>query len=282
MSNVETPVEASQEVTITPRKLGDTWDGWAGEVEENQGDLETSPWYFLSFATTVLLALTGLIWTAMFLVEPRLNELPVWLNRSILMSVWGVLSAINLMFALVVLTVATSKNFVPFMKGRHIALSGIIPWTVKAGKMFGLSKDRIANSVLQVGNRLTAVNQAMIERDELLILLPRCLDKQTRDDIKLMTSKYDVDFHICAGGQMARQLLTEKKPKGVIAVACERDLMAGVQDVKAAVPVIAIANKRPEGPCRNTLINMNEMENAIRMYLGKELLPVEKTLVEQN
>jgi len=69
---------------------------------------------------------------------------------------------------------------------------------------------------------------------------------------------------------MARQLLAEKRPKGVIAVACERDLMAGVQDVKAAVPVIAIANKRPEGPCRNTTIDMTEMENAIRLYLGKE------------
>ncbi|MBL0387364.1 DUF116 domain-containing protein [Tumebacillus sp. ITR2] len=283
MSNVvETSVDASPEVTISPRKLGDTWDGWAGEVEENNGDLETSPWYFLSFATTVLLALTAIVWTALFLVEPRLAELPVWLSRSVSMSVWGVLSAVNLMFALVVLTVATGKNFVPFMKGRHIALSSIIPWSVKAGKLFGLSKDRIANSVLQVGNRLTVANQGVIERDELLILLPRCLDKQTRDDIKLMTSKYDIDFHICAGGQMARQLLVEKKPKGVIAVACERDLMAGVQDVKAAVPVIAIANKRPEGPCRNTNINMTEMENAIRMYLGKELLPVERELVEQN
>lgn len=282
MSNVETSVEATPEVKIAPRKLSDTWEGWAGEAEENNGDLETSPWYFLSFATIVLLALTGVIWTALFLVEPRLQELPVWLNRSILMSVWGVLSAVNLMFALIVLTVATGKNFVPFMKGRHIALSSIIPWTVKAGKLFGLSKDRISNSVLQVGNRLTVANQGMIQREELLILLPRCLDKQTRDDIKLVTSKYDVDFHICAGGQVARQLLAERRPKGLIAVACERDLMAGVQDVKAAVPVIAIANKRPEGPCRNTHINMNEMENAIRMFLGKELLPETKTLVEQN
>lgn len=282
MSNVETPAEASQEVVIPARKLGDTWEGWAGEVEENNGDLETSPWYFLTFATVVLLALTAVVWSSMFLVEPRLRELPVWLMRTISMSVWGVLFAINLMFTLVILTILTHKNFVPFMKGRHIALSSIIPWTVKAGKVFGLSKDRIANSILQVGNRLTAVNQAMIEREELLILLPRCLDKQTRDDIKAMTAKYDVDFHICAGGQMARQLLTEKKPKGVIAVACERDLMAGVQDVKATIPVIAIANKRPEGPCRNTHINMTEMENAIRMYLGKKLLPVEKSFVEQN
>ncbi|KEO85204.1 DUF116 domain-containing protein [Tumebacillus flagellatus] len=282
MSNVETSVEAHQEVSIPARKLGDTWDGWAGEVEENNGDLETSPWYFLSFATAVLLTLTAIIWTALFLIEPRLAELPVWLSRTITMSVWGVLAAVNFMFALIVATVATGVNFVPFMKGRHIALSTIIPYSVKFGKLFGLSKDRISNSILQVGNRLTVANQGSIERDELLILLPRCLDKQTRDDIKLMTSKYDVDFHICAGGQMARQLLTEKKPKGVIAVACERDLMAGVQDVKAAVPVIAIANKRPEGPCRNTNINMTEMENAIRMYLGKELLPVDRELVEQN
>ncbi|MFD2169237.1 DUF116 domain-containing protein [Tumebacillus lipolyticus] len=281
MANIETTTAEAEETKVAPRKLGDTWDGWSGQVEENNGDLETTPWVFLGFTSCTLVLLNVGAWLVYFLVQPRLMELPEWLMRTIVMGSGGVLCAIDLMFALVGLTVLTGKNFVPFFKGRHIALSNIIPWTVKVSSLFGISKDRMANSILQVGNRLTAVNQAQIERDELLILLPRCLDKETRDQIKAVTAKYDIDFHICAGGQMARQLLAEKAPKGVIAVACERDLMAGVQDVKAAVPVIAIANKRPEGPCRNTNINMVEMENAIRMYLGKELIKqVETELIK--
>lgn len=281
MANVEPTVEAQETPAMKARKLGDTWDGWAGEVEENNGDLETSPWYFLTFASITLMLLNSGAWLLLFLIQPRLLELPVWVGRTVMMGSWGVLGTIDAVFLLVGLTIWTGMNFVPFYKGKHIALSKMVPYTVRVAGWFGMSKDRMSNSILQVGNQLTELNQANIQRDELLILLPRCLDKQTRDDIKAVTAKYDIDFHICAGGQMARQLLAEKKPKGVIAVACERDLMAGVQDVKAAVPVIAIANKRPEGPCRNTNINMTEMENAIRMYLGKAPLEVrEKELQE--
>lgn len=281
MANVEPTVEAQETPAMKARKLGDTWDGWAGEVEENNGDLETSPWYFLTFASITLMLLNSGAWLLLFLIQPRLLELPVWVGRTVMMGSWGVLGTIDAVFLLVGLTIWTGMNFVPFYKGKHIALSKMVPYTVRVAGWFGMSKDRMSNSILQVGNQLTELNQANIQRDELLILLPRCLDKQTRDDIKAVTAKYDIDFHICAGGQMARQLLADKKPKGVIAVACERDLMAGVQDVKAAVPVIAIANKRPEGPCRNTNINMTEMENAIRMYLGKAPLEVrEKELQE--
>jgi uncharacterized protein len=272
MSEMESTVEVTQDPAILPRKLSDTWDGWAGQIEENNGDLETSPWYFLGYTSMTLMLLTLGAWLALFLVEPRLAELPGWIQKTVLSAVWSVLGVIDAVFLLVGLTVLTGKNFVPFFKGRHIAMSSIIPWTVKIAGGFGLSKDRMANSILQVGNVLTAVNQSQIQRDELVILLPRCLDKDTRDNIKMMTSKYNIDFHICAGGQVARQILAEKRPKGVIAVACERDLMAGIQDVKAAIPVIAIANKRPEGPCRNTNIDLNEMENAIRLYLGKKPL----------
>lgn len=269
MSKIETS-EATQDPRAAARKLSDSWDGWAGEVEENNGDLHTSPWYFLSFASVTLILLNLVVWTALFLVEPRLVELPTWASKTLLSAIWAALGTVDLAFLLIGLTVLTNRNFVPFYKGKHVALSKLIPWTVKVGSLFGLSNDRMSNSILQVGNIITRINQSTIKRDELLILLPRCIDLETRNEIKRVTAKFDVDFHICAGGQMARQLLAEKKPKGVVAVACERDLMAGVQDVKAAVPVIAIANKRPEGPCRNTNINMDEMEDAIRMFLGKK------------
>jgi hypothetical protein len=272
MSNIDSIAEMPQDQqSLIARKLGDTWENWSGEVEENQGDLETSPWYSLSFASVSLLLLNAGAWLILYLIGPRLAELPGWVAKSMVAAIWSLLGIVDGAFVLVGLTVLTGLNFVPFFKGKHVALSAIVPWTVKIGGMVGLSKDRVANSILQVGNRLTAVNQERIEREELLILLPRCLDSETRAQIKAMTAKYDLDFHICAGGQVARQLLAEKRPKGVIAVACERDLMAGIQDVKAQIPVIAIANKRPEGPCRNTHINLEEMENAIRLYLGEKV-----------
>ncbi|GAX90318.1 DUF116 domain-containing protein [Effusibacillus lacus] len=268
MSNIDSATNAVEQAA--PRKLGDTWEGWAGEIEENSGDLATSPWYFLSFYTVALLVLHGMAWFLWFLGEPRLAQIGLWLKNTVLIGGVTALTVMDLGLLLIVATVLTGKNFVPHYKGKHIALSPLLPMIVKIGGRMGLSKDRISNSLLQVGNRITAANVKQIQSRELLILLPRCLTKVMRDSINEIAARYNVVAHVCGGGQQARQLLAEKKPKGVIAVACERDLMAGVQDVGAAIPVIAIANKRPEGPCRNTHIDLLEMENAFRTFLGND------------
>ncbi|WP_018133501.1 DUF116 domain-containing protein [Effusibacillus pohliae] len=260
---------------IPPRKLGDTWEGWSGEIEENNGDLATSPWYFLSFYGLAVLILHGVAWLLWFLAEPRLAEIGVWLKKTVFAGGIAVLGTMDLGLLLIVATVITGQNFVPYYKGKHIALSPLLPAIVKIGTAVGLSKDRISNSLLQVGNRITAANIGRVQSNELLILLPRCLTKVMRDAVNELAGRYGVVAYVCSGGQQARQLLAEKKPKGVIAVACERDLMAGVQDVGAAIPVIAIANKRPEGPCRNTHIDMLEMENAFRTFLGER--PIDRT-----
>lgn len=260
-------IDTSAVNKIPPRKLGDTWEGWTGQVEENNGDLTASPWYFLGFYAVALLLLHAAAWLLWYLSEPRLQGIGSWFKNTVFISGSTILGALDLGLVLIVLTVLTGKNFVPHYKGKHLALSPLLPLILKIGTKLGLSKDRLANSLLQVGNRITAANAKLIQSTELLILLPRCLTKVMRDEVNEMASCYGIVAHVCGGGQQARQLLTEKRPKGVIAVACERDLMAGVQDVGAAIPVIAIANKRPEGPCRNTHIDLLELENAFRTFL---------------
>ena len=56
-----------------------------------------------------------------------------------------------------------------------------------------------------------------------------------------------------------------------MAIACERDLTSGIQEV-AEIPVIGIINERPEGPCCNTRVDLNKVEEAIRYFIegGKE------------
>lgn len=266
MSEVESP---AGNAVVPPRKLGDTWEGWAGETEENNGDLATAPWYFMSYYGIVLLLLHAIAWLFWFLAEPRLLEIGEWLSNTTRITAMAGFGIVDLDVCLITLTIVTGRNLVPYYKGKHIALSPLMPFITKVGMRFGMSKDRISNSMLHVGNIITAVNTKRIQPQELIILLPRCLTKVMRESINEIAAKYGITAHVCAGGQQARQLLAENKPKGVIAVACERDLMAGVQDVGAAIPVIAIANKRPEGPCRNTHIDLAEMENAFRTFCGK-------------
>ena len=70
---------------------------------------------------------------------------------------------------------------------------------------------------------------------------------------------------MAVGGQMALQIIDAIKPTAVIAVACERELACGIRDT-ASIPVIAIPNERPEGPCKNTTFDTLILENAIKFY----------------
>ena len=76
---------------------------------------------------------------------------------------------------------------------------------------------------------------------------------------------------VATGGSIARRLVLERRPKCLVAVACERDLTSGIQDV-APMPVLGIFNSRPFGPCIDTAVAIPEVEAALRLLLGLPLL----------
>lgn len=51
-------------------------------------------------------------------------------------------------------------------------------------------------------------------------------------------------------------------------MACERDLTSGVREVNK-IPVLGIFNSRPNGPCIDTNIKINEVEDAINFFTCK-------------
>ena len=57
----------------------------------------------------------------------------------------------------------------------------------------------------------------------------------------------------------------EEKPQAIIAIACERDLISGIQEIKN-VPILAVVNKRPQGPCHNTEVEMGQVQKAIKHF----------------
>jgi Uncharacterized conserved protein len=80
--------------------------------------------------------------------------------------------------------------------------------------------------------------------------------------------KYGVEITIVPGGTVARQIIKQKRPKCVIAVACHRDLTSGVRDV-AALPVYGVVNERPFGPCINTSVDADKVEEALKNVFAK-------------
>jgi hypothetical protein len=81
--------------------------------------------------------------------------------------------------------------------------------------------------------------------------------------------KYAVDISVATGGTLARKVIVEKRPKLVLAVACERDLTSGIKDCYP-LPVIGILNDRPFGPCFNTGVDVSKIDEALCQVLEHE------------
>lgn len=190
---------------------------------------------------------------------------------------------------LLVLTTALGKDifFTRFM--RLVVIKFLLPVIEFVGKILGLDKDRIRQSFIAMNNSLVISQRYKVRPDRILVLLPHCIQlfdceiKVTGDvnkcvmcgrcDIKGLVEigkKYGIDISVATGGTLARKVIVEKRPKLVLAVACERDLTSGIKDCYP-LPVIGILNLRPHGPCFNTVVDAAAIDNALQQVL--ELSP---------
>ena len=187
---------------------------------------------------------------------------------------------------LLVLTTALGKDilFTRFMRG--VVIKFLLPVIELIGKAFGISRDTIRQSFVAMNNSLVMSQKLRIKPDRILILLPHCLQlvdceiKVTgsinkcircgRCDIKglaELAEKYRIDISVATGGTLARKVIIEKRPKLVVAVACEGDLTSGIKDCYP-LPVIGVLNDRPFGPCFNTHVDVEKIETALQALLA--------------
>lgn len=187
--------------------------------------------------------------------------------------------------ALLVLTTALGKDifFTRFM--RLVVIKFLLPMIELVGRGLGLNKDSIRQSFIAMNNSLVLSQRQKVKPDRILILLPHCIQlfdceiKVTGDihkcvqcgrcDIKGLVDigrKYRIDISVATGGTLARKVIVEKRPKLVLAVACERDLTSGIKDCYP-LPVIGILNDRPYGPCFNTTVDVAKIDAALNQIL---------------
>jgi hypothetical protein len=200
--------------------------------------------------------------------------------------VFGIVSGVALFGTLLlVLTTSLGKDilFTRFMRG--VVIRFLLPVIESLGRILGISKDTIRQSFIAMNNSLVTSQQLKVRPDRILILLPHCLQlfdceiKVTGDINKCLRcgrcninglaelgQKYRIDISVATGGTLARKVIIEKKPKLVVAVACERDLTSGIKDCYP-LPVIGILNDRPFGPCFNTGVEVQKIDEALHQVL---------------
>ena len=244
-----------------------------------------------AFRTTITLLLSWLLVSAFLIL------LVAWLISGQPMVAYMLFIAIAI-FAVLIFVLMVLVNLFTFLgiwynKGvpkkmlqwTKSSLNWIYPLLKLAGMLMKQDKDDVRKAFTLLNNRLMMSESKKFNGEEVLLLTPHCLQeaqcsiKVTNDvnlcqecglccvgDLKYLQRTYGVQCDVVTGGTLARRRINEKKPGLIIAIACERDLVSGLMDVKN-VPVYAIINDRPEGPCYNTVVQKEEVEKTIKHFI---------------
>ncbi len=168
-----------------------------------------------------------------------------------------------------------------------VTLRIVLPATEMLARVLGISVERVRHSFLQLNNALILAQKKRYAAEHILLLLPHCIQASrckyrlvydvdhcarcARCGIHAMLSLRDlwgIKLSVASGGTLARKTVKTLKPQLIIAVACERDLVAGIQDT-APLPVFGVLNERPNGPCVDTTVDVSLIETVLSKFVQK-------------
>lgn len=250
--------------------LGDKWQGWSGTVTKTDINAST-PAIVYSVLLLVSIVIAGAFTMfILYMISPRLSEWGVGAAGIISGVFFGIICFLAVIYALVQIAAASGLSF--FAYYLYAFLPRFITTGVPTvfGRIMRISEDRIGNSFVRFHNQVTATRGLRVMPERLLILLPRCIKKERREEITALCDEYGCRFVVATGGEMARDKVKEMNPQAVIAVACERDLVSGISEVMRKVAVIGVANTRPNGPCVLTEVDVGEIRQWVKHFLEND------------
>ena len=249
------------------RRLGHEWDEWNGQPLPNGGNYDAPPALFFGWAITSLIVALGFASLGLFLLDPRIGDLHprlpllLWSGFGFLIIVvfaWWLLIGISYLFRFPLLPPALAERGI-FLRVMRLT-STVASW-------FN-TRDRVENASVKVYNTLALLRTRKVGQGELLLLIPRCLSRATLDTVLGLAGKYGVPVFVATCGQLARRVIRERRPRAVVAVACERDMVTGLHDVAGKVPVLGLTMTLPAGPCKDAALDYGMLEKYLQAFVG--------------
>lgn len=239
---------------------------------------------FLAFCWAGLALVVSALALLAYMVYPRLHELgpgALYLSLAVAACFLIVLGG---GLTLITVTSLTGIDLLYPHGKPSITVKLLFPVAVFLAKLTRFDRAKLMASFVKVNNSLTIAQAKRIKGDRILVLLPHCLQidvcnrKITNDISNCLRcgkcpvggfietgERHGLKIEVVNGGTLARKRVASWRPQGIIAVACERDLTLGIQDVHP-VPVYGVINDRPHGPCVNTCVDMDNVDAAIRFF----------------
>lgn len=250
------------------RRLGHEWDEWDGGELPNQGNFDSPPRLFLGWAAGALAVGLALVAGTLFLLAPRLGLL----HPAIPATLWIALAAMAVVawvwFGLIVLSYTIRRPLLPEKLAERGPFLRLMRLTSKVAQVFG-KRDWVENASVKVYNALALERGRKVGKGELLLLIPRCLSKETLNGVLEIAGRYEVPVFVATRGQLARRVIRERRPRAVVAVACERDMVSGLHDVAGKIPVLGLTMTLPSGPCKDALLDLPKLEEWVKSYVVK-------------
>lgn len=235
-----------------------------------------SPRLFVLLLAVSLVALMGALFLLSFLT-------PLFGLLVISFGIIGVLLGLGIIG--LVYAMKSGRDLFVLRRPMELAVKVLYPVSLALGQLVGLEKDVIRGSFIELHNRLANMRRVRVKPSDVLVLLPHCLQwsecaikitnnvgnckqcgKCTIGNLTQMQQDYGFHMSVATGGTLARKIIKEIRPKVVIGVACERDLTSGIQDVRH-IHVLGVTNERPFGPCFNTTLDLEKIEETIKSVI---------------
>jgi hypothetical protein len=174
---------------------------------------------------------------------------------------------------------------------RKIVMNVLYPLCRSIGTLFGVSGEKIDDYFIGKNNRLILQSQKKYKPEEVLLVFPHCLQdwecphriaadihnchacgKCRIPELIQIGDRYKIAMRVVGGGSAARRAVIDFMPAFVLAVACERDMISGIRD-SLPLPVMGILNERPNGPCKNTTVDITRVEETLALVVDSNSVP---------
>lgn len=139
--------------------------------------------------------------------------------------------------------------------------------------------------VLRLNEILTRLRRPRAAARNVLVLLPHCLRNSVcgRDVVADpsncercgkcniaglvgLRDEFGFRLHVASGGRQALGFVKDPAVRVVVAVACQQELYEGIL-AAFPKPVVGIPNEQPEGPCRNTRVNVDAVRRTLERVI---------------
>jgi hypothetical protein len=249
------------------RRLGHEWDEWDGRPLPNQGNFDAPAWIFLAWTLAAMATAFVVASAILYLLAPRLASIaPIVPRIGWIVIAFGAAGSVA-WWLLLATSFAGPVNLLPGTLAESGALLPLMRLTSRIAARFN-RRDRVENAAVKVYNALALRRAQRVNTGELLLLIPRCLSRTTLDAVLGLAGQYRVPVFVATRGQLARRVIRERRPRAVVAVACERDMVSGLHDVAAKVPVLGLTMTLPAGPCKDAVLDLATLERYLQAFVS--------------